>query len=366
MIGRSTTTTESRIAFLYRDIGAPSRYRVCHQIEQAQLAGFATQRIELAGTFGPHSLDGCTLLYMHRVALGPRTFALVLAARRRGLPIVFDSDDLVWELRDRQYSFLDTHFSHVRVARHMLFIRRTRAMMHLATAFIFSTDYLAALARSTFVQPVFVNPNALSQSMIATAARVLDNRPEHAADVVVIGYFSGTPHVHDEDLAHISIALAAVLSARPHTRLRIYGDIDLRSPLTDQRYAVQIERRTVVAWDKLPDHIAQVDINIAPLIDNPQRRSKSAVKVLEAALLGVPTVAARLEPYRDTIADGITGRLATAPDQWQNALLQLIDSVTDRQRMGATARTYALEQHTTAARAPHFAAIVERMQRYGQ
>jgi rhamnosyltransferase len=49
-----------------------------------------------------------------------------------------------------------------------------------------------------------------------------------------------------------------------------------------------------------------VDINIAPLVDNPQRRSKSAIKYLEAAAVGVPTVAARLEPYCDTITEGVT------------------------------------------------------------
>jgi glycosyltransferase involved in cell wall biosynthesis len=354
-----------RIVFLYRDIGAPSRYRVDHQIEQAQLAGIATQRIELAGELGPRSLDGCTLLYVHRLALGPRTLALALAARRRGLPIAFDSDDLVWDLRDRQFSFLDKHFSRARVARHMLFIRRTRAMMHLATAFVFSTDYLAALAAQAFVQPAFVNPNALSRAMIDRAALARESEPARATDEIVIGYFSGTPHVHDEDLAGISTALAAVLGARPQARLRIYGDIDLRGPLADDRYAAQIELRALVPWQQLPDHIAQVDINIAPLVDNPQRRAKSAIKYLEAALLGVPTIAARLEPYCGAIDDTVTGRLATTPEQWQAALLDLIDSAADRRRIGAAARAHALKHHTTAARAPRFAAILGRLQSFG-
>src|SRR3954452_3020189 len=126
MIARSSSTAAHRIAFVYRNIGAPTRYRVFHQIEQAQLAGLAFDTIELPHALGPECLDGCALLYLHRVALGPRSGALVLAARRCGIPVVFDSDDLVWDLRDRQYSFLDTHFRRDRVVRHMLFIRRTR------------------------------------------------------------------------------------------------------------------------------------------------------------------------------------------------------------------------------------------------
>jgi glycosyltransferase involved in cell wall biosynthesis len=365
MTARFSSTAMNRIAFVYHNIGAPTRYRVFHQIEQAQLAGLAAGTIELPSALGPACLDGCGLLYLHRVALGPRSLALVLAARRRGLPVVFDSDDLVWDLRDRQYSFLDAHFRRDRILRHMLFIRRTRAMMHLAAALVFSTNYLAALATQAFVQPAFVNPNALSQAMIANAAAVLEEPLSHSRENVVIGYFSGTPHVHDEDLASIGPALAAVLSARPHVALRIYGEVGLPDALTNPQYAQQIEHRAAVPWDQLPDQIAQVDINIAPLIDNPQRRSKSAVKVLEAALLAVPTVATRLEPYCDTIADAVTGRLAADRAQWQSALLQLIDSAAERWRMGAAARIYALEQHSTAARAPHFAAVLERIQRYG-
>jgi glycosyltransferase involved in cell wall biosynthesis len=116
-----------------------------------------------------------------------------------------------------------------------------------------------------------------------------------------------------------------------------------------------------VEWHKLPRQIAQVDINIAPLVDNPQRRAKSPVKYLEAALVGVPTVASRLDPYQNDIADGTTGLLAATNEEWVDCLTRLKEGAGLRRRMGEAARDHVLAQHTTAVRAPNFAAIMSQV-----
>src|SRR6185295_7702819 len=106
-------------------------------------------------------------------------------------------------------------------------------------------------------------------------------------------------------------------------RLRIYGGVDLSGKLAGPEYAARVELRAAVDWRDLPRHIAQVDVSIAPLVDNPQRRAKSAVKYLEAALVGVPTVASRLDPYQNEIADGATGLLAATNDEWLDRIVCL-------------------------------------------
>ena len=353
-----------RLRFVYRDLGAPTRYRVHHQIEQARLAGLIVQDAPLDRTTDLFDLTRCDLLYLYRLPLAPLSMALCAAARRQGIPIVFDSDDLVWDPREREYNYLDDHYSPAQVARLLWETRRTHALMCRADAFVFATPYLARLAAQSFRQPAYVNPNALSAAMLASAAAASfawHRRPSPAG--VVIGYFCGKPHVHDEDLASIAPALCAVLEQHPHARLRVYGAVELRGALADPRYATQIERRPAVDWRELPWHIAQVDINIAPLVDNPQRRAKSAVKYLEAAVLGVPTIAARLDPYERDIVDGTTGLLAATHQEWLAGLTCLIRSPELRARLGAAARAQVLAQHTTAARAANFAAIIAEVAR---
>jgi hypothetical protein len=263
----------ARIRFVYDDIGAPARYRVDHQIEQARLAGFDVQDAPLEGPGNPYQL-ACDLLYLYRLPLTPRTWPLVTAAQRMHIPIVFDTDDLIWDSAERQYSFLDDHYSPRVVARILRTIRRTQAMMRRADALVFSTPYLARMAAQSFRQPIYVNANALSKAMVAAAEEAYRRRQARAASTsVIIGYFSGTPHVHEEDLASIGLALSDLLDRDASVTLRIYGGVELRGALAERRYAARIEQRSLVGWTDLPQHVSEVDINIAPLIDHPERRA---------------------------------------------------------------------------------------------
>jgi glycosyltransferase involved in cell wall biosynthesis len=351
-----------RVRFVYRELGAATRYRVRNQIEQAEIAGLPAQALSIDEIDQVADFRSCDLLYLHRLTLWPSTGLLCLAARRRRIPIIFDSDDLVWDPQDRYYSFYDRHYSPYRVARTLLWIYRTRLLMRWANAFVFSTPYLAELSAQTFRQPGYVNANALSLAMVADAEVAYEQHRQRPADQpVVIGYFCGTPHAHDEDFASIGPALAAVLEQHPQARLRIYGELRLAGSLARPAYTARIERHPVVPWHVLPHHIAQVDINIAPIMNNPQRRAKSAVKYLEAAAVGVPTIASRLETYQHAIIDGSTGLLALTTEEWLAGLTRLIRSPELRQQLGEAARAHVLAQHTTATRSGNFAEIIARV-----
>lgn len=348
------------IRFVYEQLGAPTRYRVQHQMEQARLAGLFVQDVSLEDTAHLYDLTDCELLYLYRLPLTSSTWPLCAMARWSGIPIVFDSDDLVWDPRERQYNYLDDHYPADVVADILKKTRRIRALMRRSDAFVFSTPYLAEHAAQVFHQPVYVNANALSAAMVAAAERAVAlHRPSQ--EEVIIGYFCGTPHVHDEDMASIAPALAAVLGMCSQARLQIYGELALRGPLSETSFASRIERRPAVDWHALPQHIAQVDINIAPLIDNPQRRAKSAVKYLEAALVGVPTVASRLDPYEACITQEVTGLLARTQAEWASSLIRLVQSPGLRRQLGEAARIQALAEHTTRSRSTNFAAIIAQI-----
>lgn len=351
-----------RLRFVYSDLGAATRYRVQHQMEQAALAGLAVQDAPLDDLDRLYDLAACDLLYIYRLPLTSYTWPLCAAARRLRIPIVFDSDDLVWDPQERAYNYLDDHYSPEVVALLVKATGRFRALMRRADAFVFSTPYLARLAARSFRQPAYVSPNTLSREMLARAeaARALRwQRPP--APSVVIGYFCGTPRAHEEDVASIAPALCAVLDGYPHTCLRVYGELRLPGALAAPAYAARVDRRPAVDWCELPQQLAQVDINIAPLVDNPQRRAKSAVKYLEAALLGVPTVAQRLDPYQHEIIEGVTGLLAATTGEWRDGLARLIESADLRRRIGEAAREQVLAHHTTAGHAAHFAAIIAQV-----
>jgi glycosyltransferase involved in cell wall biosynthesis/GT2 family glycosyltransferase len=93
------------------------------------------------------------------------------------------------------------------------------------------------------------------------------------------------------------------------------------------------------------------DIGIAPLADTRFNHSKSAIKTLDYAAIGLPILASDREVYRGSIADGPGGWLVPDDENaWFVALSRLVCDGSLRRRLSAGSRA-AFEQFTLAAQA---------------
>jgi glycosyltransferase involved in cell wall biosynthesis len=79
---------------------------------------------------------------------------------------------------------------------------------------------------------------------------------------------------------------------------------------------------------------------VIPLRPHVFNDSKSAVKALELAALGVPCIASNVGPYAGFVRHGETGFLASRRHEWHHYLQQLLDPAV-RKEMGAKARALA-------------------------
>ncbi len=89
--------------------------------------------------------------------------------------------------------------------------------------------------------------------------------------------------------------------------------------------------------------LAEADIGLAPLPDNPFTRGKCTFKVLEYSASGLPVIASPVGTNVDHVKDGITGYLAETPRQWTEKISELIEAPQQRHDMGACGREYARE-----------------------
>ena len=205
-----------------------------------------------------------------------------------------------------------------------------------------TTAFLANRVRRLH-KDVIVIPNTLNQQQITLANELVTNE-RSKGESVVIGYFSGSP-THQNDFAVCEGELLRILEEHPDARLLIVGFLNM----DDRRwgkFAGQIERLEFMEPLMMLRKLADVDINIVPLEqDNPFCEGKSQLKIFEAGVVEVPTVATWTRSNESAINSNIDGVLVhNTEEEWYRALSQLIADATARRALGVASRSRALAQ----------------------
>jgi glycosyltransferase involved in cell wall biosynthesis len=338
------------IAFVSGSEGGSFRYRCRHQAEAVALAG-ATSAVMKVGTVDPDALIAQhRLVVLHRVAWSSEIERLMELARQRGVPVVFDSDDLVFDPSVAPFVSFERRNETGRTLFYDGLLRHRRTLERCDAATV-STEFLAERAREA--QPrVEVVRNAVSQEMVALARAAREGPQRHSEEWVTLAYLSGTP-THDRDFREAAEAVLWALDRYPSVRFLLVGDVVMDERF--QTFGKRVERQPARDWRALPALLRTVDVNLAPLEpENPFTESKSAVKYLEAALVAVPTIASPRGDFASLIEHGANGLLAEGPDEWRECIRRLVESRELRARLGAAAMDDVRLRHTTRSRSASF------------
>lgn len=107
--------------------------------------------------------------------------------------------------------------------------------------------------------------------------------------------------------------------------------------------------------------VADADIGISWLPDDPWSLGKCGLKVLQYMAAGLPVVANPVGMNREMVIHGETGFLASTPQEWASAIETLAAQPALRAEMGAAGRAMAQRQYSVARWAPEFAALIDRL-----
>ncbi|MBV9444268.1 MAG: glycosyltransferase family 4 protein [Acidobacteriaceae bacterium] len=265
---------------------------------------------------------------------------LLSYCQQNSITSIFDVDDLVFEPENIKYvRVLDT-FSESDRAAYLRGVERFRQTLLGCDRATCTTGFLArrigALGKRADVIPNFLNNRQID------IAKVIIPRKSNIPDQIRIGYFSGS-NTHQVDFEACEIALLTIMDRFPNVRFVLVGILDLGGHW--DRFTDRIERHPMMPYQHMLTILAGTDINLAPLeLGNPYCESKSQLKIFEAGLVKVPTVASAVESYTEAIDHGLDGFLASTPSDWADSLQKLIESRELRVRTGERARARALEQ----------------------
>lgn len=334
----------------------PSRYRVSHQREQLLAKNIVTSEI----FYTDLTLDlvkRYRLFIFYRCPYTDTVGEFIELAKKYHKHVLFDMDDL---LIDESYTRTIDYIKTLPQSEQDIYydgIRLMQKTLKLCEGAITTTEAMAAELKK-FVPEVYINRNLASDRMVQLSEEAYEMKQiAEPHSTIDIGYFSGNI-THNQDFEMILPAIIKLMENYANVRLCLVGEITLPGELKQFEERVVINKR--VNWEQLPELIASVDINIAPLVDTLFNRAKSENKWVEAALVRVPTVASDTGAFARMIQDGKTGILCENTESaWFVGMESLVKDINYRKQIAQNAYQYVIENCTTIVKSAEFAEYIK-------
>lgn len=264
---------------------------------------------------------------------------LQLASQRLPMKIVLLIDDLLTDLPDyNPYARLNPADIADRLQHAAALADRIIVTSNgLATAYAGLHDDLRVIHNALPEQPWC----ELGQAMLVRNG----NHSERASNRLRVGWAGGAQH--DGDLAILEPVMQASASTVDWIVLG-HCPPRIREHLAECHAAVD--------FIDYPQALCrlELDVAVAPLLDNPFNRCKSMLKILEYAALGLPVIASRVGCYADTPALAVDNNSA----DWTDAIMRYQQEPGLRHRHGAQMQAWLQQHHLLSRQLPQWRSAI--------
>ncbi|MDO4752852.1 MAG: glycosyltransferase [Candidatus Saccharibacteria bacterium] len=329
-----------KVLYLVEDTeSAQFRYRVKNVIEALKDSSMWLADSVKTDDFSDSDLDEVDLVVILRqTEKNGKILKAIEAAHKRGLKVLFDLDDLIFDYRDLMVLMKGTGSKNI--VYWMGYIWGIKRIAKKVDGFITTNGFLAKKIKRSFSRPCSVILNSLNSKQIKVANESLKDKKH---DGFTIGYFSGSP-THTKDLRLIESEIFKFLDKYEDVKLEIVGyvepSVEMKKRIDDKR----VEIFELVDYLEQIRMTAKVDVNIAPLVINDFTNSKSELKFFEAAVVETVTIASPNYSFKKAISDGENGFLAR-PDEWCNKLEYLYENSSESRKIAKKAYEYVLKNY---------------------
>lgn len=295
----------------------PSRYRVDHQIEQLLAYGMSATRVDYENL----SLDMMKYyrsFVFFRCPITDTVREFIKLAKENNKVVFFDIDDLVI---DEKYTNLIPFVRQMGQEDKAVYndgVNRMQETLKMCDFAITTTERLKKELEN-YIPEVYINRNVASERMTELSLKAIKNKKEH--DDIVMGYLSGSI-THNPDVELIKPVIIKLMKKYDFLKLKLVGEISVPEEFSEFSDRISFEK--FMSWEELPNVIASLDINLAPLEESIFNEAKSENKWLEAALCKVVTVASDVGAFKQMINNGVDGFVCNDASSWEETLEKLI------------------------------------------
>jgi len=271
-------------------------------------------------------IDRADIFVLQRYFPLKETWPCIEKIIKTNKPIVYEIDDLLWEVPPNH----PLAFNLAKTKPYLL------ELLPQVNAVTVTTPELAQKIKSynpnVFIFPNFLDPRLWEKTVL---------KPKNK-NKIKIGFIGSS--THGEDLLLIEKALLKIIRQRPNqVEVICFGCITPKLQQYPQVRYVPFVDGYVAFCKKI--FTLDLDIGLAPLIDNDFNRCKSNVKWLEYSACAIAGVYANLPPYATWIHSGQDGLLAGHTwQEWFEAIEFLIDNPQKRLQMAYLAQKRVLTE----------------------
>ena len=314
----------------------------CRKYRVEQLAGFWRARgVEFEFAHyediprATRIMQSATHLMEYRLRTGAASEMLRYEARRLRLPILYDLDDPLFSVSAYEtYQNMDA-LNPAMKAHFVAEAPKYLSMMNGADILSVSTPGMAAHTGLYSGRPVYLRRNfADAETLNAGSHAALENIPGHG--LFRVAFASGSQG-HEIDLGQIMTPLSEFILADENRRLLLIGHFDVSHLPEEMKTRIE-----TVKFSDYPSYLSalrQANCAIMPLCDDIFNQCKSAVRVLDAAAVGVPSIVGHVGDLSQVVRSGQTGFVVPDENGWIDALKDLAADPLATRRMGQAART---------------------------
>lgn len=298
-----------------------------------------------------HALEDATHMFEYRLQTMPVTEMYRYEARRLKLPILFDLDDPLFSVSAYE-TYENMKAVEPELKAHFLSeAPKYLSMMNGADMITVSTPGMVEHTREYTPRPVFLRRNFADSTTLSDGLKAMQagRTAKEADDLFRVAFASGS-RGHEVDFALIEDQLAGFLDGGENRRLMIIGHFD--EDHLPKVFKGRIEAHPFSNYDNYLATLASADCAVMPLTDDIFNRCKSAVRVIDAASVGVPSVVGTVSDMANVVRDGETGLIAQDFAGWGAALDSLARDREAARAMGRAARA-DLETNWSADEASH-------------
>ena len=293
-------------------------------------------------------LQEATHLMEYRLQTMPVTAMYRYEARRLRLPVLYDLDDPLFSI-----SAYETYENMKAVepelkAHFVAEAPKYLEMMNGADILTVSTPGMAEHTRLLTARPVHVRRNFADTATLEDGRRAMaSGRPDDGLFRVC---FASGSRGHEVDFACIADQVSEFLSGADNRRLMILGHFDTR--LLPEGLRDRIETHGFSTYETYLSTLSRADAAVMPLTNDIFNRCKSAVRVIDGASVGVPSVVGTVGDMANMVTHEKTGFIAGTPQGWLDALETMARDTSGTTAMGQAARA-DLESRWAGTDAPH-------------